>query len=226
MEKTLHRAESRIRIAVAAAAIAALVAVIADAAASTIQPIPPSTATPGAGSHHGSVTMEPGYYPPSDPESSSVRLGRRVNAPRVNKPFTGGARSLNELGRLACHALDYSSADTLFSLAVREDEFRDILWPEFPMSRPATGITWQDGWLFLYGRLHQGSAIAVRDYGGHVYQFIRFDRYDSTMHYKNFSLHNGLILVAKDEAGNVQQFRWLRSVVERKGRFKIYSMSD
>ena len=175
---------------------------------------------------HGSVMQEPGYYPPNDPESSSVRIGRRVNAPLVKKPFTGGARSLNELGRMVCHALDYEQADSLFSLAVREDEFRDILWPEFPQSRPATGITWQDAWLFLYGRNHQGSAQAVRDYGGHVYQFVRFDRYDSTMHYKNFNLHRGLILVAKDDEGNVREFHWMRSAVERKGRFKIYSMND
>jgi len=174
----------------------------------------------------GSVTQEPGYYPPNDPESSSVRIGRRVNAPLVTKPFAGGARSLDELGRKVCHALDYERADTLFSLAVREDEFRDILWPEFPQSRPATGISWQDGWLFLYGRNHQGSAQAIRDYGGHVYQFVRFDRYDSTTHYKNFNLHKGLILVAKDDAGNIREFRWMRSAVERQGRFKIYSMND
>ena len=100
---------------------------------------------------HGSVTLEKGYYPLADPESSSVRIGRRVNAPLVAKRFTGGARSLNELGRMVCHALDHPYADTLFSLSVREDEFRDILWPEFPQSRPATGITWQDAWLIVYG---------------------------------------------------------------------------
>jgi hypothetical protein len=193
-------------------------AVIAHAQGAPAAPAPPEK--------HGSVTQEPGYYPPNDPESSSVRIGRRVDAPLVQKPFSGGARSLNELGRRVCHALDYEKADSLFSLAVQEDEFRDILWPEFPQSRPATGITWQDGWLFLCGRNHQGSAQAIRDYGGHVYQFVRFDRYDSTMHYKNFSLHRGLILVARDDEGNIREFHWMRSAVERNGRFKIYSMND
>jgi hypothetical protein len=199
------------------------VVVLATARAGTP---PPVAFSAPAGERHGSVTLEPGYVPPNDPESSSVRIGRRVNAKWVSKPFTGGARSLEELGRKVCHALDYEMADSLFSLTVQQDEFRYILWPEFPMSRPATGITWQDGWLFLYGRLHQGSAIAIREHGGHAYQFVRFDRSDSTTHYKNFKLHNGLILVARDESGNTQQFTWLRSVAERKGRFKIYSLSD
>jgi hypothetical protein len=35
-----------------------------------------------------------------------------------------------------------------------------------------------------------------------------------------------LILVAKDQDGRTEEFHWLRSVVERKGRFKIYSMTD
>ena len=219
----MHRADSRIRTVLAATAFATFVVVLAVARASTPTPPAPHAA---AGERHGSVTLEPGYVPPNDPESSSVRIGRRVNAPLVSKPFTGGARSLEELGRKVCHALDHETADSLFMLTVNADEFRDILWPEFPMSRPATGITWQDGWLFLYGRLHQGSAHAIRDYGGHGYQFVRFDQADSTLRYKNFKLHNGMVLVAKDESGKTEEFHWLRSVAERKGRFKIYSMTD
>jgi len=190
-------------------------------------PRPVATKPAPAGSlHHGSVTEEPGYYPPSDPESASVRIGRRLNAPLVTKRFTGGATSLVDLGRRVCHALDVNREDSLMTLCVREDEFRDILWREFPQSRPATGVEWTDGWLFLFGRLHGGAVGALRDYGGHHYDFLRWDRYDSTTAYKNFKLHNGLVLFAKDDAGQVQRLTFLRSVVERKGAFKIYSMKD
>jgi hypothetical protein len=172
----MYRASSRTRTTVAAT-VAAMLVVLAAVHASTAPPAAPPAPT---GERHADIRLEPGYVPPNDPESSSVRIGRRDNAPYVKMPFAGGARSLEELGRKVCHALDYESADSLFSLTVQQDEFRYILWPEFPMSRPATGITWQDGWLFLYGRLHQGSAIAIREHGGHTYQFVRFDRYDST----------------------------------------------
>lgn len=175
---------------------------------------------------HGSVTQEPGYYPPVDPESSSVRIGRRLNAPYVKQDFHGGARSLEELGRRVCHALDYNLSDSLLVLCVHEDEFRDIMWREFPQSRPATGVKWQDGWMFLWARLHGGSVSAMKEFGGHQYEFVRFERYDSTAHYRNFKLHNGLLLIAKDEEGQLQRFTWLRSAVERRGSFKIYSMKD
>jgi hypothetical protein len=175
---------------------------------------------------HGSVMQEPGYYPAVDPESSSVRIGRRLNAPYVSKSFHGGARSLEELGRKVCRALDYNLSDSLLVLCVHEDEFRDVMWREFPQSRPATGVRWQDGWMFLWARLHGGSVSAMKEYGGHQYEFVRFERYDSTAHYHNFKLHNGLLLIAKDEEGQLQRFTWLRSAVERKGSFKIYSMKD
>src|SRR5262245_44571222 len=52
-----------------------------------------------------SIKDSPGYYPPADPESTSERIGRRLNAPLVSKPFRGGAASLDDLGRSICRAI-------------------------------------------------------------------------------------------------------------------------
>ena len=175
---------------------------------------------------HGSVEQEPGWYPAADPESASVRVGRRLNAPLVRKRFTGGARSLNDLGRAVCRALYYEKLDSLFVLCVRNDEFKDILWPEFPQSRPATGITAGDGWMFLEARLHGGASNALSQYGGKHWNFVRFERYDSTQVFKNFKLHKGLVLWARSDDGQLERMTWFRAAVERKGRFKVYSVKD
>ena len=155
----------------------------------------------------------------------SVVIGHRLNAPLVSKRFQGGARTMNDLGRAVCRALQHSNADSLLGLCVRDDEFRDVLWREFPQSRPAVGLTWIDAWTILYARLHAGCMHALRDRGGHAYEFLRFDE-DSTGVYKNFKLHGGLTLVVRDDAGRIQRWRWLRAVAERKGAFKIYSTED
>ena len=173
-----------------------------------------------------SVKDSPGYYSVPDPESMSVVLGRRVNAPVVHTPFHGGARSMEELGKDVCWALHHSSSDSLLKLCVTDAEFKDILWREFPQSRPATGLQWDDAYKFLFARQHAGCAHAIRDYGGHYYQFLRFEPAESLGVYKNFKLHSKLILVAKDDTGQIQEMRWLRAVAERKGRFKIYSTED
>jgi hypothetical protein len=179
----------------------------------------------GVRSRAVSVRDSPGYVPLVDPESTSVLLGRRLNAPAVSKPFRGGARSLDDLGRTICRVLHRSDRDSLLALCITDEEFRDILWREFPQSRPAVGLTWVDAWRILYARLHAGCMHALRDQGGHVYEFVGFDR-DSTARYRNFKLYSGLTLVVRDDEGGIQRWRWLRSIAERGGRFKIYSTDD
>lgn len=167
----------------------------------------------------------PGWYPAYDPESSSVVIGRRTNAPLVSAAFKGGARSLDEMGRTLCRLLHRKNADSLLSMCVADSEFRDVLWREFPQSRPATGLTWEDGWTPLLQRLISGCAAAVEDYGGHWYEFQQITA-DSIAHYKNFTLYQRVTLVAKDDTGQIQRMSWLRAIAERKGHFKIYSTRD
>ena len=200
-------------------------ACVADAAAPSRRS-PATTPDPTrANPRVTSLSNEPGYRPLVDPESSSVVAGRRLNAKPVSMPFTGGARSLDELGRAICNALHAGSRDSLLHLSVTDAEFRTILWPEFPQSRPVTGLQWDDAWKILHARLHAGCSQAVRDNGGHWYEFQRFEG-DSVSQFRNFRLHSGLVLVAKNDAGGLERWRWLRSVAERRGSFKIYSTDD
>jgi hypothetical protein len=182
-------------------------------------------ATDSLPKRHYSIRDSPGWYPSVDPESMSVVLGRRLNAPAVSKRFRGGARSMADLGRAVCYALHHENADTLDALCVRDDEFRDILWREFPESRPATGLHWQDAWTMLYARIHSGCRGAIGDFGGRYSEFVRVD-HDSIMVFRNFRLHRGLVLLVRDDAGELVRMTWLRSVAERKGSFKIYSTDD
>jgi hypothetical protein len=175
---------------------------------------------------HTSVRNSPGWYANVDPESASVAIGRRTSAPLVREPFRGGARSLDDLGRTVCRLLHHEARDSMLALCVTADEFRDILWREFPQSRPATGLTWQDAWGIVGMRLRNGCSGAVNDHGGHYYEFVRFEQADTTMRFKNFRLHRGLTLVARNDEGREERFDWLRSVAERKGAFKIFGVDD
>ena len=202
-------------------ALALLVAGLTGPSRAAESGTPPAPAT----KHPVSVRDMPGYIPVNDPDSLAEKLGRRANAPYVSMPFTGGERSLEALGRAVCGALHRESPDSMFKLCVNADEFRVILWPEFPHSRPATGLVWSDGWPVLQGRLNGGSIAFTRDFGGHVYKLLKIES-AATMTYKNFKLHNGIVIVAKDDEGKTHRFPFIRSIAERKGRFKIYSMAD
>jgi hypothetical protein len=160
-----------------------------------------------------------------DVDSISAVLGRRIDAPLVHKPLHGGARSLNELGRTVCRMLHHRATDSLYQLCLNEAEVRDILWPEMLQSK-GTGLTADDAWHFIDMRLRSGTSDAIGEFGGRHYEFLRWERYAASKAYKNFKLHNGMLLVARRDDGEVVEMSWLRAVIERKGRFKIQSVRD
>lgn len=166
-----------------------------------------------------------GWYPPADPESASVRLGRR-NAPLVTLPLSGGRPTLDALGRAVLAAVSDESAEEMLALCVSRKEFEVILWPEFPESRPATGLLPIDAWRALGNRLTSGCRGAVSDHGGQAWTFVRVEATAGVRAYRNFRLHRGLVLVARNAAGEEWRFDFLRTAVERKGVFKIYSLRD
>lgn len=166
-----------------------------------------------------------GWHPPADPESASVRLGRRA-APAVDLPLAGGTRSLAALGRAVLAAVSAGDPQAMLALCVTKQEFEVVLWPEFPESRPATGLLPMDGWRVLANRLTSGSHGAVSDHGGEAWRFVRIEATAGVREYRNFRLHRGLVLVTRDVSGREQRFEFLRTAVERKGVFKIYSLRD
>jgi hypothetical protein len=190
----------------------------------------PETYPPGLSGPSASVNPmllnSPGYVPPSDPESLSVVVGRRLNAPLVSMPFSGGRAGIDELGRAICQGLHHEDRDFLHRLCVREDEFTGIMWREFPQSRPATGATAGEAWYLLGQRNHGGISRALGDYAGQDLRFVRWERADTIAVYRNFRLHNGLTMVVTDERGAEQRLDVVRSIAERKGVFKLYSLHD
>ena len=178
------------------------------------------------GAFAASIKDSPGYVPLVDPEASSVVLGRRLNAPPVSARFDGGAKSLDELGRAVLWALHHSDGDSLRRLCVSRREFEEVMWREFPESRPATGLTADDAWATLDRRFLAGVGGAVHEYGGRPLQFKRVEVYQSVRNYKNFRLHNGLVIIATNERGEEERLLFVRAAAERKGRFKIQSTAD
>ena len=167
----------------------------------------------------------PGYYPPSDPESLSVITGRRESK-LVDLPFAGGRDSLAGLGRAVLAALASQRADSLAALCISRREFEQILWLDFPESRPVTGLTAMDGWRPLSMRLSSGIAGALSEYGGAPLAYESVTVASGVKEYQNFRLHRGIVIAARDTTGAPVEVRFVRSIAEREGRFKIYSTDD
>ncbi len=167
---------------------------------------------------------QPGWYAPADPESLAFARGRR-EARAVALPFEGGHPGLEPLARAAVSAIEGGEAGALRRLCVTEREFREILWPEFPQSRPATGATAADGWYFLVRRNEGGIRKTVLEHGGHPLVFIAV-KAGAVTRYRNFRLHREVRIVVSDAVGVTDTLTVVRTVAERRGVFKIYSLRD
>ena len=205
-----------------AATLPALKRVAATPARDALSPTPSTSSPPPVVSP---LQRSPGYYPPADPESASVRLGRR-DAREVPDLFEGGATSMEEFGRLVVAALSAQDVHALHSLRITRGEFEKILWPEFPESRPITNIQAADAWSLSEPRSLSGANRAMGLYGGRQLRFLTIEA-ARVQTFTNFLLHRDVTILAVDEGtAEVQRIVLAPSVAERKGRFKALLYRD
>lgn len=170
------------------------------------------------------LEQSPGYRPPADPESLSVVTGRR-KARAVDLPLVGGAKSLEDLARMLLGGLEARDERALHARRLTRVEFEVICWPEFPESRPITRITAADAWGLSDPTSAKGASRAISTHGGRPLALVRV-RAASRERFRNFTLHRGFVIEAREESGEIVALPFAPSVVERKGRYKVLMYKD
>lgn len=167
----------------------------------------------------------PGYVPPEDPEADAVARGRRFVAEH-DLQFTGGETSAETLALAILEALRTGNREALQELRITLDEFRTILWPEFPQSRPITRIQPEDSWTFLDRTCAAGMNQALSEYAGRDLRLDRIGYGAGQALYTNFSLYHEVVLHVLDPEGSPHELTFAHSFVERHGRWKVYMYED
>lgn len=167
----------------------------------------------------------PGYYPPDDPEFDAVLRGRR-EVDQIDVPLEGGMPTAESLARAILKAVETADAQQLVRLRITFDEFSQILWPEFPQSRPATHAKAQDGWGFLHGECAEGISRGLQDWGGMKLEFQALSFSIGLGRYTNFSLYQGVQINVVTPAGAAAVVDFAHTFVEKEGVWKIYIYKD
>lgn len=228
-----------------AAAPAAHPSTVTPAPASTPPPATATTALPAgtaaadapgavytarAGVEPGRPTSLRDAYPDyrpgaNDPEIESTRTGRRTVAVHERTFEAGGAASLADLARDVVSGIDRGDAAALDRAAITFGDFRDILWPEMPQSRPAANVPAGEAWDFLRRRHLSAFNRTAGDVAGTGLQVFSIE-VGKVVEYTNFRLHDDLRVTVVDARGDVIHFPVIRTVAECRGRFKLYSTRD
>ena len=171
------------------------------------------------------LESSPGYQRVVDPESTAVQTGRR-NVPLHDKRLGEGARSAEDLALWILGALRENDKEQIKALHVTYEEYQEILWPEFPESRPITRLEHKDAWFF-----HERTSIAginqgLNLHGGEPLEFDRITYDIGYAPYTNFNLYHGIRVHALRPSGEAVVVDFIESFIECRGTWKVYMYKD
>lgn len=146
-----------------------------------------------------------------------------ADGPPTSPPLRHAFPSPDALGQAVLAAVADEDADRLASLALSELEFRTVVWPELPSSRPERGLPFD----YVWGDLNQKSTNALRRlvarHGGRRYTLAGVAFRGETTPYETYLVHREAILDLLDEEGNELTLPLFGSILERDGEFKLFS---
>ncbi len=163
--------------------------------------------------------------PAEDKEADSVQRGRRLVDPRDDIELDRGFESADALARAVLDRILWNEYDPLLDLRISKAEFLDLLWPEFPTSRPATNIRPDEAWSFHDADCRDGVTELLSEFGGQELHLVALRFETGFAPYTNFNLYRGAVIEAVDERGEPVVLRAATTFVERNGRWRIFTFT-
>jgi len=147
----------------------------------------------------------------------------RTGADASSRPLARTFGSPEAAAAAVTEALARSDRETLRGLALSEHEFRTVVWPELPSSRPEMNLPVAYAW----GMLNQTSlgslGATLGAHGGRHYTVVRVEFAGATTRYESFAVHRDARVIVRAQDGAERRLALFGSLLERDGRFKIFS---
>lgn len=138
-------------------------------------------------------------------------------------PLSNSHESPEALARAVLAAIEARDAGALRALALNREEFTEDVWPDLPAARPERNLSPS----FVWGDLNQKSNIMLREtltaHGGKTYALVSVRFLGGTTQYESYRVHRESELTVKDVNGTERNLRVFGSVIEKDGRYKVFS---
>lgn len=113
--------------------------------------------------------------------------------------------------------------DALMRLAVTEAEFRQLIWPRLPASRPERNLPFEYVWNDLAAKSDANLRARLGGWQDRGFSLVSLSFKGGTEDYGTFKVHRETVLILKDRDAREQSGRLFGSTLEYKGRFKVFS---
>jgi hypothetical protein len=153
-----------------------------------------------------------------------VREGIPVSlaAPPMSNTFA----SIDELAAAVLAGIEQNNGRQLWSLALTKEEFHAVVWPVLPANRPERNTPFDYTWGTLEFKSSNALNTTLAKYTGHHYELVRVDfvaHEQRQRDYGAFRVHRDARVLVKKADGSEEWFDLFGSVIERNGRFKVFS---
>lgn len=120
-------------------------------------------------------------------------------------------------------ALEWRDVTPLRAVALNEREFREQVWPELPAARPERDLPFSYVWGELRQKSEAALAATLAAHGGQRYELVAVRFLGETTQYESYLVRRKAEVTVKDAKGTEVQLRLFGSVLEKGGRFKVFS---
>ena len=134
-----------------------------------------------------------------------------------------GEASPEALAREVLRAVDAHDVERLRQLAVTEQEFREIVWPDLPASEPRTNLTADYVWKDLHFKSEVGLRETLGAFSGRDLDLVKLSFHGETSQYGHFLVHRDARVLVRHEDATEERVKLFGSVLEQDGRFKVFS---
>jgi hypothetical protein len=138
-------------------------------------------------------------------------------------PLANTRGSAAELATAVLEGFERRDRSGLRALAVTEQEFRDHVWPELPAARPERNLPFSYVWGDLQMKSEYALGQSLENHGGQPLELMAVTPRGETTQYKGYVVHREAELTVKDSAGRIRELRLFGSILEKDGRFKVFS---
>lgn len=138
-------------------------------------------------------------------------------------PLAGSEATPEAVARRALEEIAAGDREALLSIALSETEFREVVYPELPASRPERNTSADFVWSSLHQKSRNSLAFTLDRYAGQPLELVAVDFLGETTDYHSYRVHRKTALTVRTPEGGRRVVRLFGSMIERGGRYKIFS---
>jgi hypothetical protein len=127
------------------------------------------------------------------------------------------------VARAVVRALNSRDANALRDLALTEREFREVVWPRLPGSRPERNLPWDFVWKDLAAKSRQTLRARLNEWQDRGFRVVAVRYAGASTDYSAFRVHREAEVTLRDRTGQETTGRLFGSLIEQHGRYKVFS---